>query len=148
MKEGTFLPWGRFLKLKTPQNVSVGLWLEQAKKPSARQQEALPAQAVCMPQAGMSQDCLWKEPSHFPSNHLFVSLPLPLRALCQHKKLYDPRWGTITRLKLILFKIVWVRLVSPAGIDNGCPAPGWACSALPTESVWKREISGQGLLVF
>lgn len=49
MKEGTFLPWGRFLKLKTSQNVSVGLWLEQAKKPSARQQEALPAQAVCMP---------------------------------------------------------------------------------------------------
>lgn len=80
----------------------------------------------------------WKNLSHFPSNHLFVSLLLPLDALCQHKKLCNPDWGTAPSWT-ISSKIVLVRLVLPALTEKGCPSPGWACSFFPMKFVQKRK---------
>lgn len=127
MKEGTFLPWGRFLK--TSQNSCVGLWLEQAENPSAKQQEPLPAQAraVCA--------VSWHEPGLSLKGAIPFSIQpsvcFPPAATPCFVPAQEAAWptGTITRLKKKILKIVWVRLVSPAGTDKGHPAqaePTWS----------------------
>lgn len=149
MKEGAFLPWGRFLNLKTFKNSSVGLWLEQAKNPSAKQQEHLPAQARAVCAVGWHEPGLSLKGAIPFSIQPSVCFP-PAAALCfvpgqeaARPTLRNHYQAEKNNLKNSLGEAGFTRRDW-----QGPLCPGWACLVLPMESAWKREINGQGLLVF